>query len=48
MNLRANIAAMAVFLGLSASGFVLAAPPTVEIVAMPHPPVRAALAPLRA
>ena len=33
-------------LGLTA-GHVLAAPPTVEILAMPHPPVKMALAPLR-
>jgi len=33
-------------LGLAA-GFALAAPPTVEIVAMAHPPVRMALQPLR-
>jgi hypothetical protein len=30
-----------------ATGHALAAPPLVEIVAMPHPPVRMALAPLR-
>lgn len=30
-----------------ASGAALAAPPTVEILAMPHPPVKMALAPLR-
>ena len=30
-----------------ATGPVLAATPTVEIIAMPHPPVRMALAPLR-
>lgn len=29
------------------AGHALAAPPTVEIVAMPHPPVKMALAPLR-
>lgn len=32
---------------LITSGQVLAAPPLVEIVAMPHPPVKMALAPLR-
>lgn len=32
---------------LFASGQALAAPPTVEILAMPHPPVRMALAELR-
>lgn len=32
---------------LLASGHVLAAPPTVEILAMPHPPVKMALAELR-
>jgi len=30
-----------------AAGHALAAPPTVEILAMPHPPVKMALAPLR-
>jgi hypothetical protein len=33
---------------LLTAGLALAAPPTVEIVAMPHPPVVAALKPLRA
>jgi hypothetical protein len=48
MNARRNIfAALAVSaLGLG-SGHVLAAPPVVEILAMPHPPVKVALAPLR-
>lgn len=39
----ALFAALSVF----ASGSVLAAPPVVEIVAMPHPPVKMALQPLR-
>ena len=48
MNARRNfLAALAISaLGLAAS-HALAAPPTVEILAMPHPPVRMALAPLR-
>ncbi|MDP2823177.1 MAG: hypothetical protein Q8O52_10965 [Sulfuritalea sp.] len=48
MNARRNhLAALAAFaLGLAA-GRALAAPPTVEILAMPHPPVKMALAPLR-
>ena len=45
---RIFLTAMAVsLLGLAAGG-ALAAPPTVEIVAMPHPPVQDALKPLRA
>ena len=39
-------AMLASSLGLAA-GAVLAAPPTVEIIAMPHPPVKMALQPLR-
>ncbi|MDP1612157.1 MAG: hypothetical protein Q8M11_13975 [Sulfuritalea sp.] len=48
MNARRNfLAVLAVsVLGLAA-GHALAAPPTVEILAMPHPPVKMALAPLR-
>jgi hypothetical protein len=48
MNARRNLlAALAISgLGLTTS-HALAAPPTVEILAMPHPPVKMALAPLR-
>ena len=47
MTRRTFLRAMAVsVLGLAAGG-ALAAPTTVEIVAMAHPPVQAALAPLR-
>lgn len=47
MNTRKHFLAVAFTL---AAGYVLAAPPavvTVEILAMPHPPVKMALAPLR-
>ncbi|MCX7149542.1 MAG: hypothetical protein NTY05_09060 [Rhodocyclales bacterium] len=43
-NFLATVAASALTL---AAGSALAAPPTVEIVAMAHPPVKMALAPLR-
>ena len=43
-NFLATLAASALTL---ATGNALAAPPTVEILAMPHPPVKMALAPLR-
>lgn len=39
--------ALIAFLGFNVAGMAMAAPPKVEIIAMPHPPVRAALAPLR-
>jgi hypothetical protein len=39
--------ALVLFSCLSSAGQLLAAPPVVEIVAMPHPPVKAALSPLR-
>lgn len=49
MTVRALFfAALAVFLGFNMAGMAMAAPPKVEIIAMRHPPVRAALAPLRA
>jgi len=44
---RHFLAALAVSTLALAAGHALAAPPTVEIVAMPHPPVKMALAPLR-
>ena len=48
MNARRHfLAALAASTLTLAAGHVLAAPPTVEIVAMPHPPVKAALQPLR-
>ena len=48
MNTRRYfLAAMAASLLGLAAGSALAAPPTVEIVAMAHPPVKMALAPLR-
>ena len=48
MNTRRNfLAAMVASALATAAGGALAAPPSVEIVAMPHPPVRVALAPLR-
>lgn len=48
MNTRRNfLAAMAAAVLAIAAGGALAAPPTVEVVAMRHPPVRMALAPLR-
>lgn len=43
-NFLATVAASALTL---VAGSALAAPPTVEIVAMAHPPVKMALAPLR-
>ncbi|WP_131109806.1 twin-arginine translocation signal domain-containing protein [Sulfuricystis thermophila] len=45
---RKFLAATAVALSSLAAGNVLAAPPTVEIIAMPHPPVKMALGELRA
>ena len=48
MKLHKNIlAALAISVLGFATGHALAAPPTVEILAMPHPPVKMALAPLR-
>ena len=48
MNARRNfLAALAIATFSLAGGRVLAAPPTVEIFAMSHPPVKMALAPLR-
>lgn len=48
MNTRRNfLAALAASALALAAGSALAAPPTVEIVAMAHPPVKMALAPLR-
>lgn len=48
MNTRRNfLAAVAASALTLAAGSALAAPPTVEIVAMAHPPVKMALAPLR-
>ncbi|MBI4742503.1 MAG: twin-arginine translocation signal domain-containing protein [Betaproteobacteria bacterium] len=44
---RHFLAALAASALTLAAGNALAAPPTVEIVAMPHPPVKMALAPLR-
>ena len=44
---RKLFSALALLSCLSSAGQVLAAPPVVEIVAMPHPPVKAALSPLR-
>ena len=44
---RQFLAAFAASALTLAAGHALAAPPTVEILAMPHPPVKAALAPLR-
>ncbi len=44
---RTFLTAMAASLLGLAAGSALATPPTVEIVAMAHPPVQAALAPLR-
>lgn len=48
MNARRKfLAALAASALTLAAGNALAAPPTVEIVAMAHPPVKMALAPLR-
>lgn len=48
MNMRRNLfAALAASAVTLAAGSALAAPPTVEILAMAHPPVKMALAPLR-
>jgi len=48
MNARRNfLAGLAISAFGLAAGHALAAPPTVEILAMPHPPVKMALAPLR-
>lgn len=44
---RKLLSALVLFSCLSSAGQVLAAPPVVEIIAMPHPPVKAALSPLR-
>ena len=44
---RDFLAALAATALTFAAGHALAAPPTVEILAMPHPPVKMALAPLR-
>jgi hypothetical protein len=42
-NLRQSVFMLVVTSLLWSSGLVLAAAPVVEIVAMPHPPVKAAL-----
>lgn len=48
MNTRRNFLAVLAASALTlAAGSALAAPPTIEIVAMAHPPVKMALAPLR-
>jgi len=47
MNARRLSFALFAALSVFAGGSVLAAPPTVEILAMPHPPVKMALAELR-
>ena len=48
MNARRKfLAGLAISAFGLATGHALAAPPTVEILAMPHPPVKMALAPLR-
>ena len=48
MNTRRNLlATLAAFALALVAGSALAAPPTVEILAMAHPPVKMALAPLR-
>jgi hypothetical protein len=47
MNARRLSFTLFAALSVFASGSVLAAPPVVEIVAMPHPPVKMALQPLR-
>ncbi|KAF0165932.1 MAG: hypothetical protein FD157_1108 [Rhodocyclaceae bacterium] len=44
---RHFLAALAATALALAAGHALAAPPTVEILAMPHPPVQSALKPLR-
>lgn len=44
---RTFLAALATSTLMFSAGFALAAPPVVEIVAMPHPPVKMALQPLR-
>jgi hypothetical protein len=44
---RHFLATLAATTLILATGHALAAPPLVEIIAMPHPPVRMALAPLR-
>ncbi|MCK9380873.1 MAG: hypothetical protein M0P95_07375 [Sulfuritalea sp.] len=44
---RHFLAALAVSVLTVTAGHALAAPPTMEILAMPHPPVKMALAPLR-
>jgi hypothetical protein len=47
MTLRKLFSALALISFLSSAGQVLAAPPVVEIIAMPHPPVKSALFTLR-
>ncbi len=47
LNHRKVISSLALVSFLFSVGQVLAAPPVVEIIAMPHPPVKAALSPLR-
>lgn len=47
VNLRKFVFMLAAVSLLWSSGQALAAAPVVEIVAMPHPPVKAALSPLR-
>ncbi|MEW6514219.1 MAG: hypothetical protein AB1443_09470 [Pseudomonadota bacterium] len=47
MNARRLPFALFAALSVFAGGSVFAAPPVVEIVAMPHPPVKMALQPLR-
>ncbi len=47
MTARRSFLATLAALSLFATGSALAAPPVVEIIAMPHPPVKMALQPLR-
>ena len=47
LNHRKVISTLAWVSFLFSLGQALAAPPVVEIIAMPHPPVKAALSPLR-
>lgn len=47
LNHRKLFSALALASLLFSGGQVLAAPPVVEIIAMPHPPVKAALSQLR-
>ncbi len=44
---RSFLLTLVISAGLLVSGMALAAPPTVEILAMSHPPVKVALQPLR-